>query len=742
MLGVVAAAALTGTAPAATASPADLSTATFSLASSITPTVLAATPGPEKTEARAAETAASTSIQAVATVQSDIAASGLDIGQPATVDTTALQQATDRLEAASVLPETFLPALSHDVAAATAAVDQRVAELRGGLDAAVAKKAEEEAAEKARQEAEAAAAAKAAADKAAAEKQARRRRPRPTPAVEGLRPPFRPEAVRETTAPPAPRPPRATCSPAAAGATTRCRASCRCGTRSRAGTTRPTTPAAAPTASAGPPRQQDVVRRCRLADQRRHSGVVGPRVHLGPLRHAVRRVGPLAVDRLVLSPQLHRIIERAAPENPPVRRASASSGRFSGPLSSCRTAGPTCTCHAPWKRRRPPDDDRSRKARRGTAGIGSVPRARGRRAPTTALRRGRPPARNAVSGSAAQLLQRDPEGLLIGEARVRHRDLGAGGVGIPPLSLPHRNGERGPDAPTLGQRRPHHTRHVPQRRRGIPSLPTRATPRREQGHGHDGTDQGADSPHRDSRDRGQEERQRDQRRRRSRRYSEPPAEGTLGRHRRREDRRAGRALDHRGELLAVVVRGADAPGGSRLVPRRSRGQRVDTLQRRAGGLLEHLVERATTVAPQRRGQPADDALGWSASSPHRPACLRRRRAASGCASRGESGGSSAETVQLWATFSGQLGSRRSVRPRNCCVADAVATAVRSIRVFTAGQSHPSPKRPRVPTTTSSEPSASSRETAPTTPDPVVPRTSRTATSSGQGSPSPGRRARA
>ncbi|WP_279367184.1 lytic transglycosylase domain-containing protein [Microbacterium testaceum] len=172
VLGVVAAAALTGTAPAATASPADLSTATFSLASSITPTVLAATPGPEKTEARAAETAASTSIQAVATVQSDIAASGLDIGQPATVDTTALQQATDRLEAASVLPETFLPALSHDVAAATAAVDQRVAELRGGLDAAVAKKAEEEAAEKARQEAEAAAAAKAAADKATAEKQA------------------------------------------------------------------------------------------------------------------------------------------------------------------------------------------------------------------------------------------------------------------------------------------------------------------------------------------------------------------------------------------------------------------------------------------------------------------------------------------------------------------------------------------------------------------------------------------
>ncbi|MDQ1113485.1 hypothetical protein QE418_002933 [Microbacterium testaceum] len=170
VLGVVAAAALTGTAPAATASPADLSTATFSLASSITPTVLAASPGPEKTQAKTAETAASTSIQAAAAVQKDIAASGLDIGQPATVDTTALQHATDRLEAASALPETFLPALAHDVTAATASVDQRVAELRGGLDAAVAKKAEEEAAEKARQEAEAAAAAKAAADKAAAEK--------------------------------------------------------------------------------------------------------------------------------------------------------------------------------------------------------------------------------------------------------------------------------------------------------------------------------------------------------------------------------------------------------------------------------------------------------------------------------------------------------------------------------------------------------------------------------------------
>ncbi|MFF7681110.1 lytic transglycosylase domain-containing protein [Microbacterium sp. NPDC007973] len=172
VLGVVAAAALTGTVPAATASPADLSTATFSLASTTTPTALSAARGPEAQEARAATTAATASMQAVTSVQNDIAASGLDIGQPADVDTAALEKATERLEAASALPDTFLPNLSDDVTAATTAVDQRVAELRGGLDAAVAKKAEEEAAEKARQEAEAAAAAKAAAEKAAAEEAA------------------------------------------------------------------------------------------------------------------------------------------------------------------------------------------------------------------------------------------------------------------------------------------------------------------------------------------------------------------------------------------------------------------------------------------------------------------------------------------------------------------------------------------------------------------------------------------
>ena len=42
----------------------------------------------------------------------------------------------------------------------------------------------------------------------------------------------------------------------------------------------------------------------RLGDQRRHADRMGPRVHLGPLRHALRRLGALAVRRLVLSARL------------------------------------------------------------------------------------------------------------------------------------------------------------------------------------------------------------------------------------------------------------------------------------------------------------------------------------------------------------------------------------------------------------------------------------------------------
>jgi hypothetical protein len=171
-LGIVATVALTGTAPVAQAAPASslLSASSFQLASYTAPVTPATTSAPAVADAHAAEQAAAASLESATTVQNDIAASGLDIGQPATVDTTVLQQAADRLDAAQVLPPAFLPGVTGEVTAATAAVDQRVSALRGSLDAAVAKKQEEEAAEKARQEAEAAAAAAA---KAKEEEQAR-----------------------------------------------------------------------------------------------------------------------------------------------------------------------------------------------------------------------------------------------------------------------------------------------------------------------------------------------------------------------------------------------------------------------------------------------------------------------------------------------------------------------------------------------------------------------------------------
>ncbi|MBN9210886.1 MAG: lytic transglycosylase domain-containing protein [Microbacterium sp.] len=165
-VGVLATVALTGTAPVASAAPADdLSSATFRLASFSAPSEAAA---PEAVAARAAVTAAGTVSDAATAVQNDIAASGLDIGRPASVDTTELTAATRRLTDAETLPATFLPELTDRVTAATSTVSERVAALRGALDAAVAEKQAEEAAEKARQEAEAAAQAKAEQEAAAA----------------------------------------------------------------------------------------------------------------------------------------------------------------------------------------------------------------------------------------------------------------------------------------------------------------------------------------------------------------------------------------------------------------------------------------------------------------------------------------------------------------------------------------------------------------------------------------------
>jgi hypothetical protein len=124
-------------------------------------------------DARQALTAADAAIAAATTVTADISSSGLDIGvaEP-TVDTAALQAAVERLEGADLLPAPLVPAFTADVTELISEVDERVAGLRGSLDAAIALKAEQEAAaEKARLEAEAAAAAAAAAAEAEAAEQ-------------------------------------------------------------------------------------------------------------------------------------------------------------------------------------------------------------------------------------------------------------------------------------------------------------------------------------------------------------------------------------------------------------------------------------------------------------------------------------------------------------------------------------------------------------------------------------------
>jgi hypothetical protein len=161
--GIVTAVAFTATTPAAEAqSEAVVSAPSFSLASYSTPLKATVAPAADAADsaAREAVAAAATVSSAAATVQADIAASGLDIGQPdPTVDTAALEAAAARLDAADALPAPLVPSLTDDVTELVASVDSRVNELRGSLDGAIAKKAEEEAAEKARLEAEAAAAA-------------------------------------------------------------------------------------------------------------------------------------------------------------------------------------------------------------------------------------------------------------------------------------------------------------------------------------------------------------------------------------------------------------------------------------------------------------------------------------------------------------------------------------------------------------------------------------------------------
>ncbi|MCC2031111.1 lytic transglycosylase domain-containing protein [Microbacterium allomyrinae] len=173
-VGLLLAAGMTATAPASQAE-ASGTLSNFALASFTSPavsTVAASASDTDlvSTDADDAITGAAASVTAATTVAADIAASGLDVGVPVTtVDTAELEAAVDQLERADILPAAFVQDFTEDVTTLAASVDEQVSGLRGRLDAAIAVKAEQEAAaEKARVEAEAAATA--AAEAAAAKK--------------------------------------------------------------------------------------------------------------------------------------------------------------------------------------------------------------------------------------------------------------------------------------------------------------------------------------------------------------------------------------------------------------------------------------------------------------------------------------------------------------------------------------------------------------------------------------------
>ncbi|WP_336630808.1 MULTISPECIES: lytic transglycosylase domain-containing protein [unclassified Microbacterium] len=123
--------------------------------------------------ARAQDTldAARVAIADARTATTDVAMSGLTLATPRTdIDTDALSAYVDKLSSIDVTPTLLVPALTVDASSELQAVREKTAALRGQLDAAKAKKAEEEAAAKAAAEAAAAqAAAEAAAAQAAAE---------------------------------------------------------------------------------------------------------------------------------------------------------------------------------------------------------------------------------------------------------------------------------------------------------------------------------------------------------------------------------------------------------------------------------------------------------------------------------------------------------------------------------------------------------------------------------------------
>ncbi|MHC2997719.1 aggregation-promoting factor C-terminal-like domain-containing protein [Microbacterium sp. HJ5] len=164
VLGLVSAAGLAAATPTFAAEAVEAAAATLTPAGAGTSSAIQATAGSETlrditSDARDAVGAGRAALAAAGAVQSDIATAGLDLGAESTaVDVVPLLDATGRLAELELLPVLLLPAATEELVDETQAVEARVAELRARLDAALEKKAAEEAAAKAKREAEEAAA--------------------------------------------------------------------------------------------------------------------------------------------------------------------------------------------------------------------------------------------------------------------------------------------------------------------------------------------------------------------------------------------------------------------------------------------------------------------------------------------------------------------------------------------------------------------------------------------------------
>ncbi|WP_426321073.1 lytic transglycosylase domain-containing protein [Microbacterium sp. E-13] len=153
-IGVLATAGFTTAAPASQAE-ASGRISDFALASYTTSPVVTAAEAAPPTSVDEAVSDAQSAVDAAATVASDIAASGLDVGTTeTTVDTSELEAAVDQLERAQALPDMYSAPFTDAVTTLAASVSEQAQGLRGKLDAAIAEKARKEAEEKARREAE------------------------------------------------------------------------------------------------------------------------------------------------------------------------------------------------------------------------------------------------------------------------------------------------------------------------------------------------------------------------------------------------------------------------------------------------------------------------------------------------------------------------------------------------------------------------------------------------------------